>query len=130
MITSNKGPLSLAFSRLHETVRRHGVEFRYSATVGGSTPIISLTERCLPSNEVYSVHGILNATTNFILTKMTNDFCSVDVAINEAQKLGVCEEGPTYNINGVDTACKIVILANALLNRNVAYRDLQKVEGI
>lgn len=130
VITSNKGPLCLAFSRLHEVARRCEVQFKYSATVGGATPIINLVKRCLAGNEVYSVCGILNATTNFILTKMTNDFCSMDVAIKEAQKLGICEVDPTYDINGIDTACKIVILANALLNRNVAYWDLHKVEGI
>lgn len=130
VITSNKGPLALAFSRLHEAAKRHEIEFRYSATVGGATPIISLAKHCLAGNEIYSVRGILNATTNFILTKMTNELCPIDVAIKEAQKLGICEEKPAYDINGVDAACKIVILANALMDRNVTYRDLQKVEGI
>lgn len=130
VITSNKGPLALAFSRLHEAARRHEIEFRYTATAGGAMPIISLARRCLAGNEIRSIRGILNATTNFILTKMTNESCPVQPAIKEAQKLGICEEDPTYDVKGIDAACKVVILANALMNRNVTYRDLQRVEGI
>jgi len=130
VVTSNKGPLALAFSKLQEAAKRYGVEFKYTATVGGATPIISLAKRCLAGNKVRSVRGILNATTNFILTKMINELCSIQLAIKEAQKLGICEEDPSYDIKGIDAACKIVILANALINRNVTYRDVQKVEGI
>ena len=130
VITSNKGPLALAFGKLQKTADRYGIEFRYSATVGGATPIISLAKRCLAGNEVHSIKGVLNATTNFILTKMTNELCSIQLALEEAKKLGICEENPAYDLKGIDTACKIVILANALMNSNVTYKDLQKIEGI
>lgn len=130
VITSNKGPLVLAFSRLHEAAKHHGIELRYGATVGGATPIISLAKQCLAGNKIYSISGVLNATTNFILTKMTNDLCPIQSAIEEAKKLGICEENPIHDIKGIDAACKIVILVNALMNRNVTYRDLQKIEGI
>jgi len=130
VITSNKGPLALAFNRLREAAKQHEVEFRYTATVGGATPVISIAKQCLAGNNVRSVRGILNATTNFILTKMTDELCPIQSAIREAQKMGICEEDPAYDIKGIDAACKIVILANALMNRNVTYRDVQKVEGI
>lgn len=130
VITSNKGPLALAFSRLHETAKQHGIELRYSATVGGATPIISLAKRCLAGNKIYSIRGILNATTNFILTRMTNELCPIQLAIEDVQKLGICEENPIHDIKGIDAACKIVILVNALMDKNLTYRDLQKVEGI
>jgi homoserine dehydrogenase len=61
---------------------------------------------------------------------MSKELCPLERAIKEAQEMGICEKDPTYDIKGIDTACKIVILANALMNRNVTYKDLQKVEGI
>lgn len=130
VITSNKGPLALAFTKLLEASKKSGVHFKFDATVGGATPMISLVEQCLRGNKVKSIRGVLNATTNFILTKMSEKSCSIEEAVKEAQKLGICEKDPTYDIKGIDTACKIVILANALMNRNVTYNDLQKVEGI
>lgn len=130
VVTSNKGPLAIAFSKLWEESKKHGVQLKFDATVGGATPIISLVKHCLSGNQIVSVRGILNATTNFILTKMGENHYSLDKAIKEAKEKGICEANLTYDLNGTDTACKIVILANALLGRRVTYKDLQKVKGI
>jgi homoserine dehydrogenase len=130
VITSNKGPLALAFSKLYEASKKYGVHFKFDATVGGATPMISLAQRCLVGNKIESIRGIMNATTNFILTKMSRDLCPFEEALKEAQKMGICEKNPTYDIKGIDTACKMVILANALMNKNVTYKDLQKIVGI
>lgn len=130
VVTSNKGPLALAFHKLDEAAEEYDTQFRYSATVGGATPIISLAKYSLRGNKIHSIKGILNATTNFILTKMANELYSPRLAIEEAQKMGVCESNSDYDLKGIDAGCKIVILANALMNRNVTYSDLQNVEGI
>jgi len=130
VITSNKGPLALAFSKLYGASRRYGVQFKFDATVGGATPVISLVKQCLKGNEIKSIRGILNATSNFILTRMGMELCSMEKAIEEAQRIGICESKPTLDIKGIDAACKLVILANTIMNRGVTYWDLQKVEGI
>lgn len=130
VITANKGPLAVAFSKLWEESKKHDVQLKFDATVGGATPVISLAERCLSGNRIMSIRGVLNATTNFILTKMSQKQCSIEEAIREAKEKGICETNPTHDLNGTDTACKIVILANTLLKRRVTCRDLQKVEGI
>jgi len=130
VITANKGPLAVAFYKLWEESKKHDVQLKFDATVGGATPVISLAKRCLSGNRIMSIRGVLNATTNFILTKMSENRCSFEEAIREAREKGICETDPTYDLNGTDTACKMVILANALLERRVTYRDLQKVEGV
>jgi len=130
VITSNKGPLALAFSKLYKISEKYGVQFKFDATVGGATPVISLAKQCLKGNKIKSVRGILNATTNFILMKMSRELYSIEKAIEDAREMGICEKDPTFDIKGIDTACKVVILANTVMNRNVTYRDLQKVEGI
>ncbi|HID91302.1 TPA: homoserine dehydrogenase, partial [Candidatus Bathyarchaeota archaeon] len=130
VITSNKGPLALAFRRLTGLARRRGVEFRYTATVGGATPVISLAKRCLAGNDILSIRGILNSTTNYVLTQMTRMGLTMEEALERARPRGIVEKDPTYDVMGIDTACKIVILANALMNRNVTYGDVREITGI
>jgi len=130
VVTANKGPLAIAFNKLWEESKKHNVQLKFDATVGGATPVISLAKHCLSGNKIMSIRGVLNATTNVILSKMSENYCSLEEAIKEAREKGICETDPTYDLNGTDTACKMVILANALLERRVTYRDLQKVEGI
>jgi len=130
VITANKGPLAVAFDKLWRASQKYSVQLKFDATVGGATPVISLAKHCLLGNQIKSIRGVLNATTNFILTKMGEELCPIEEAIREAREMGICEADPTYDLKGTDTACKIVILANALLNKRIAYKDLQKVEGI
>jgi homoserine dehydrogenase len=130
VITSNKGPLALAFGHLVETAAKKHVQFRYGATVGGATPILSLAGRCLAGNEVLAIRGILNGTTNYILTKMSREGVEMNEALDEAQRLKIAETDPSYDIDGIDTACKIVILANAVMNRRVTFKDMKSIEGI
>jgi homoserine dehydrogenase len=130
VITANKGPLAVAFYKLSEESKKHDVQLKFDATVGGGTPVISLAKHCLSGNQIVSIRGVLNATTNFILTKMSENHCSIEEAVKEAKEKGICEMDPTYDLNGTDTACKMVILANALLERRVTYKDLPEVDGI
>lgn len=129
VITSNKGPLVLAFSELDSLAKKQGVEFRYSASVGGAVPVISLAKKLLGGNEIQEIRGVLNGTTNYILTRMSAEGVPQDIVIREAQELGIAEKDPKLDIEGIDTACKIAIIANSLLGMNAKLKDV-KVVGI
>lgn len=129
VITSNKGPLVVAFKELDSLARKQGVEFRYSASVGGAVPVIGLAKKLLSANEISEIRGVLNGTTNYILTRMSAEGVPQEIIIREAQELGLAEKDPTLDIDGIDTACKITILANAVLGMNAKLSDV-KVVGI
>lgn len=129
VITCNKPPLALAMPSLVEMAWHYGVEFLYSGTVGGGTPFLSFTSRALKGNVVLSLKGILNGTSNFVLTRMEEKGWSLDEALEEARRLGYAEEDPTLDIGGFDAAAKLVILINHAMNRRITLRDV-KVSGI
>lgn len=129
VVTSNKAPMAIQFHELMEIAQKNNLELRYEATVGGAIPIINLYKETLQVNNINSCYGILNGTTNYILTKMTRDEIALDAALKEAQELGIAETDPTYDIEGIDTAVKLVILANAVMNKNIKFEDV-KVTGI
>ncbi|MEM3420758.1 MAG: homoserine dehydrogenase [Candidatus Hadarchaeum sp.] len=129
VITSNKGPLVVAFKELDSLARKKGVEFRYSASVGGAVPVIGLAKKLLSGNEISEICGVLNGTTNYILTRMSAEGVPQEIIIREAQELGLAEKDPSLDIDGIDTACKITILANAVLGMNAKLSDV-KVVGI
>jgi len=129
VITTNKGPLALAMPELNELARYNNVALLFSGTVGGGTPILDFGKRCLASDRLVMIEGILNGTTNYILTSMEREGKSFDEALKEAQRLGYAEADPTLDIEGWDTACKTVIIANWLMGKEVTLRDIS-VEGI
>ncbi len=116
VVTSNKG-------------RENNVEFKYEASVGGAMPIINFAEETLPSSSISSIIGILNGTTNYILSRMTTEGSSYRNTLEESQQLGIAETDPTQDVEGIDAACKTVILANSILKVPATYSDV-KVEGI
>jgi homoserine dehydrogenase len=129
VITSNKGPLVVAFRELDELARRQGVEFRYSASVGGAIPVIELARKLLAGNSVQEIRGVLNGTTNYILTRMGEEEAPFEMMLREAQELGIAEKDPSLDIDGIDTASKLVILSNSLLGEDVRFKDVKR-EGI
>ena len=129
LVTSNKGPLVLSFSRLKKLADDNHCQFKYEATVGGTMPLMSLIERTLVGNTIYSIKGIFNGTCNYILTRMAQESISYSHALSEAQDLGYAERDPTYDVEGIDTAGKVVILANAIFGMDAKYSDV-KVTGI
>jgi homoserine dehydrogenase len=112
VITTNKGPLALALPALMELAEYNNVNLRFSGTVGGGTPILNFGKRCLMGDKILSIKGILNGTTNYILTEMTKKRLQFDIALRKAQKLGYAEKNPFLDINGLDAASKIVIISN------------------
>ncbi len=129
VIATNKGPLAIALPALMELAEYNNVAFRFSGTVGGGTPVLDLGKKCLLGDKILSIRGILNGTSNYILTRMTESNVPMEAALKEAQKAGYAEADPTYDIKGIDTACKLVIMANWLMGRFVTLRDTE-IEGI
>ena len=129
IITANKGPLALAFSSIIEKADYNNVILKYSATVGGGTPILEFGRKCLEADRILEMHAILNGTTNYILTEMDDRELSFQDALKEAQELGYAETDPTLDIDGFDAAAKLVIMGNLLLGKELVLNDL-KIEGI
>lgn len=129
VVTSNKGHLALFFKDVISAAEKNNVQFRYEATVGGAMPIINFVKDTLSSCKVSSIEGILNGTTNYILSRMTSEGSSYNDILHESQELGIAETDPTQDVEGIDAACKTVILANSLLGIDATYSDVD-VEGI
>ena len=126
VVTTNKGPLALAMPSLTELAEYNNVYFRFSGTVGGGTPMLEFAKRCLQGDKILGIRGILNGTTNYILTEMSQNRVSFQEALTNAQKLGYAEREPSMDIDGFDTACKVVILSNWIMNRKVTLRDVDR----
>lgn len=129
VITSNKGPLTLKYRELMEAAKASGSHFRFEATVGGSMPVINLANEVLAGNKVLSIKGILNGTCNYILTRMLEERATYNDILVESMQLGIAETDPTYDVEGIDTACKLVILANAIFGLDATYQNVH-VKGI
>lgn len=127
VVTANKGPLVLAFVELMKLARKNGVEIKYEATVAGAIPIFSLVNKCLQGDRIKKISGILNGTSNYILSKMYSEGTSFEMVLKEAQERGIAEKDPHYDVEGIDAACKVVILANSLMKRNAKFKDVEKV---
>lgn len=129
VVTTNKGPLALAMPALTELAEYNNVYLRFSGTVGGGTPMLEFAKRCLAGDRILGIRGILNGTTNYILSEMSQNRISFQEALANAQKLGYAEREPSMDIDGFDTACKVVILANWIMNRKITLKDLT-IKGI
>lgn len=124
VVTSNKGPAALHYRELHDLARRNGVQFRIEGTVMSGTPVFHLVECGLAGNSVREVKGILNGTTNFILSKMETEGMDYGPALALAQKLGYAEADPTADVEGFDALAKVVILSNVLLGGSLKTSDV------
>ena len=129
VVTTNKGPLALEMPSLTELAEHNNVYLRFSGTVGGGTPVLELAKKCLAGDKIVSIRGILNGTTNYILTEMAEKSISFQEALGRAQELGYAETDPSMDIDGTDSACKIVIMANWIMNKKLTLADV-KVKGI
>ncbi len=128
IVTSNKGPAALAYEELKKLAEKNGVKFMIEGTVMSGTPVLNLVNGPLAGNKITAAKGILNGTTNFILTKMEEGM-EYKTALAEAQKLGFAEADPTGDVEGYDARAKVTILANVLMNVNLLINDVE-CEGI
>ena len=129
VVTSNKELVAAKGAELLKIAREHNVNFFFEASVGGGIPIILPLNQCLSANEIDEIAGILNGTTNFILTKMIKEGMGFDEALKIAQDLGYAERDPSADVEGHDTCRKICILASLAFGKHV-YPDNIHTEGI
>lgn len=127
VVTSNKGPLALSFRELAESAEKNGVQLKYEASVGGAMPILNFAHDTLPGCNIESILGILNGTTNYILSRMAKEGSSYEQILKESQEMGIAETNPAQDVEGTDAACKVVILANSIMNRDVSLKDVEVV---
>ena len=128
VITSNKGPIALHYSMLKGLARDNGVKIGCEGTVMSGTPALRLATDSLLPTGITEIKGILNGTTNFILTEMENG-STYDYALKEAQRLGYAEADPSGDVEGFDTAGKIAILAHLVFGTFIKPEDINR-EGI
>lgn len=128
VVTTNKGPVALHYGRLTELAREHGVQLGVEGTVMSGTPALRLGRELLSAAQITGVEGILNGTTNFILTRMEGGATYAE-SLAEAQDLGYAEADPTGDVEGFDAAGKVVILARLLLKADLSMTDVAR-QGI
>jgi len=122
VVTSNKGPAALHYRELSDMAADHGVRFLIEGTVMSGTPVLNLARNELAGNQISAIRGILNGTTNYILTKM-EEGQSYEEALSEAKRLGYAEADPTADVEGLDALAKVTILANVVMGESLTPKD-------
>ncbi|MCP4728423.1 MAG: homoserine dehydrogenase, partial [bacterium] len=129
VVLANKGPLINAFRELHESAEKAGVKLKISGAAAAALPTIDVGEMSLAGSDLLRFEGILNGTSNYILTRMVNDSESYDSALRKAQDLGIAESDPSLDVKGLDTANKTLIIANTLMGCDLTLNEIS-VAGI
>ena len=129
VVTANKELIAAQGAQLLALARQHQVNLLFEASVGGGIPIIRPLHQCLGANELDDIQGILNGTTNFILTKMSREGMCFSQALQMAQQLGYAEADPTADVDGLDAGRKIAIMASIAFHSRVTFSDVY-IEGI
>ncbi|MDR3305118.1 MAG: homoserine dehydrogenase [Clostridiales Family XIII bacterium] len=124
VVTANKAAVAANFELLTETAEKNGALLRYEASVGGGIPLINAITTALAANEFSELLGILNGTTNYILTKMTEEDRSYEEVLKEAQEKGFAEADPTGDVEGYDVANKLSILVSLVFGERVLPDDI------
>jgi len=123
--TTNKGPIALQYPSLAALAQKHKVKIEAEGTVMSGTPAIQLGQEQLAGAGIWRIQGILNGTTNYILTQMESG-ASYAAALSDAQARGYAEADPTGDVEGIDAAGKVVILANLLMGEKLTMRDVKR----
>jgi homoserine dehydrogenase len=129
VVTTNKGALALAFPLLKKAADKAGVSIKYSGAAANPLPPTELETYSSLGVRITEVEAVVNACTNFILARMQQGVTKID-AIAEANSLGLLESNPSVDLDGWDTACKLVITANMLLNANVTLTEVEKITAL
>lgn len=129
VVSANKGPIVLFYGEIHELARKMGGGVHISAATAAALPTLDVGEVCLAGATLLEIEGILNGSTNYILTRMQQDGCDYETALKEAQELGIAETDPSLDVEGRDTANKVVLIANRLFDMSAGPADIT-VEGI
>ena len=129
VVTANKALLATHGTEIFNAAREKGVEVGFEASVAGAIPIIKVMKEGLVANRIKAIYGIINGTSNYILTKMTDENVEFADALKEAQALGYAEADPTFDIEGIDTAHKLTILATLSYGIPLSFSSVH-IEGI
>jgi homoserine dehydrogenase len=124
VVTANKAAVAANFQKLNETAKANGVEFRFEASVGGGIPILNALTTVLQSNEFVEVLGIVNGTTNYILTQMTEFGFKYEDVLKVAQEKGFAEADPTADVEGIDVANKLSILMSLMFDKHIVPSEI------
>lgn len=129
VVTANKALIAKHGVELFQIAKENGVSFLFEAAVGGGIPIVTPLMESLVANTVTEIRGIMNGTSNYILTKMKEDNLSFDEALSLASAKGYAEADPTYDVDGIDAGHKINILASLAYGGSIKFKDMQ-ISGI
>jgi len=129
VVTANKALLSMHGREIFEAAAKAGVEVGFEASVGGGIPVIKALKEGLAANNINSIMGILNGTANYILSRMTDEGLPFAEVLQEAQDKGYAEADPSYDVDGIDTAHKLVILMAIAYGMHIRLEDVN-IEGI
>ncbi len=124
VVTANKALLALHGDEIFKAAQRYGVDVNFEGSVGGGIPIIRSVKEGLVANQVQSVYGILNGTSNYILSKMTDEGRGFEDVLKEAQAKGYAEADPTYDVEGIDAAHKLTILVRLAYGTPFRFQDV------
>jgi homoserine dehydrogenase len=125
IVSTNKGPVVKEVSSLIKEAEEHHVHYGFEGVVLAGTPVLNLAKYCLAGNHITGFKGILNGTTNYILTRMEEDM-NYDDALKKAQELGYAEADPTGDVEGLDALGKVVILTNVVLGKQISWEDVKR----
>lgn len=129
VVTGNKGPILLEYKNLKKIADENNVKLGIGCTIGGALPSINVGSFDIAGSDILSIEGILNGTSNYILTEMYENEVDYDEALEKAISFGIAEANYKLDVEGYDTASKILILANVLMDANLSLKDI-KIEGI
>jgi homoserine dehydrogenase len=129
VVTANKALLAEYGREIFNAAKRYGISLAFEASVGGGIPIIDALRRGLSANRIQTMMGILNGTSNYILTKMTKEGLPYSTVVEDAVNLGFAEDPPTLDVDGTDAAHKLAILISIALGSPVSFKEIYK-EGI
>jgi homoserine dehydrogenase len=129
VVTANKGPVVLGYKKLRDLAIKNNVQLGIGCTTGGALPSINAGIFDMTGANINSIEGILNGSTNYILNIMESEKIEYDEALKKAQELEIAEKDPTLDVEGFDTATKLLILTNVLLNKEMKLEDIV-IEGI
>ncbi len=129
IVSANKGPFVLFYKDVFKKAREKGCGLHISAATAAALPTLDVGITCLAGTRVSLAEGILNGTTNYILSEMRNKGTAYETALKDAQKLGIAETDPGYDVEGKDTANKIILIANRVFGKTLGLADI-KVKGI
>jgi homoserine dehydrogenase len=129
VVTANKALLALHGAEIFDAAARRGVDVAFEASVGGGIPILRSIREGLVANRIESVHGILNGTTNYVLGRMESSGEDVGVAVKRAQDLGFAEADPSFDLDGIDAAHKLTLLASMAFGVRLTFKEVP-TEGI